>query len=150
MHCNATVGMEHMGWGIGGMKKAATKKKVVVVGGGPAGLEAARVAALKGHDVTLYEKDRELGGQALQAEKLPGREEMGGLVRWQKIQLPQAGVKIVTGTEANSADDPEHEAQAGRSYSGNWLYMDAQRLYGHELYGGSQDGNRTMCSRQAK
>ncbi len=100
--CNATVGMEHMGWGIGGMKKAATKKKVVVVGGGPAGLEAARVAALRGHDVTLYEKAKELGGQALQAEKLPGREEMGGLVRWQKIQLPQAGVKIVTGTEVTA------------------------------------------------
>lgn len=96
--CNATVGMEHMGWGIGGMKKAATKKKVIVVGGGPAGMEAARVAALRGHDVTLYEKDKELGGQALQAEKLPGREEMGGLIRWQKIQLPKAGVKIVAGT----------------------------------------------------
>jgi 2,4-dienoyl-CoA reductase-like NADH-dependent reductase (Old Yellow Enzyme family) len=99
---NATVGMEHMGWGIGGLKKAATKKKVVVVGGGPAGLEAARVAALRGHDVTLYEKAQELGGQALQAEKLPGREEMGGLVRWQKIQLPKAGVKIVTGTEVTA------------------------------------------------
>jgi 2,4-dienoyl-CoA reductase-like NADH-dependent reductase (Old Yellow Enzyme family) len=100
--CNATVGMEQFGWGIGGMKKAATKKKVVVVGGGPAGLEAARVAALRGHDVTLYEKAKELGGQALLAEKLPGREEMGGLVRWQKIQLPQAGVKIVTGTTVTS------------------------------------------------
>ena len=100
--CNATVGMEQLGWGIGGMKKAATKKKVVVVGGGPAGLEAARVAALRGHDVTLYEKAKELGGQALQAEKLPGREEMGGLVRWQKIQLPQAGVKIVLGTEVTA------------------------------------------------
>ena len=99
---NATVGMEHMGWGIGGMKKAATKKKVVIIGGGPAGLEAARVAALRGHDVTLYEKAKELGGQALQAEKLPGREEMGGLVRWQKIQLPKAGVKIITGTELTS------------------------------------------------
>jgi 2,4-dienoyl-CoA reductase-like NADH-dependent reductase (Old Yellow Enzyme family) len=97
---NPTVGMEHMGWGIGGMEKAATKKKVVVIGGGPAGLEAARVAALRGHDVTLYEKDRELGGQALLAEKLPGREELGGLVRWQKIQLPKAGVKTVAGTEA--------------------------------------------------
>jgi pyruvate/2-oxoglutarate dehydrogenase complex dihydrolipoamide dehydrogenase (E3) component len=91
-----------MGWGIGGMKKAATKKRVVVVGGGPAGLEAARVAALRGHDVTLYEKDKELGGQALLAEKLPGRDELGGLIRWQKIQLPKAGVKVVAGTEATA------------------------------------------------
>jgi 2,4-dienoyl-CoA reductase-like NADH-dependent reductase (Old Yellow Enzyme family) len=99
---NATIGMEHMGWGIGSIKKTDKKKKVVVVGGGPAGLECARVAALKGHDVTLYEKAKELGGQALMAEKLPGREEMGGLVRWQKIQLPQAGVKVVLGTEVTA------------------------------------------------
>jgi 2,4-dienoyl-CoA reductase-like NADH-dependent reductase (Old Yellow Enzyme family) len=99
---NAAVGMEHFGWGIGGMKKAAIKKKVVVVGGGPAGMEAARVAALRGHDVTLYEKAKELGGQALLAEKLPGRDEMGGLIRWQKIQLSKAGVKIVTGTAATA------------------------------------------------
>ena len=65
-------------------------------------MEAARVAALKGHDVTLYEKADELGGQALLAEKLPGREEIGGLIRWQKLQLPQAGVKVVAGTEATA------------------------------------------------
>ncbi|MBE0479432.1 MAG: FAD-dependent oxidoreductase [Dehalococcoidia bacterium] len=99
---NPTVGMEHMGWGIGSIKPAPTKKKVVVVGGGPAGMEAARVTALKGHDVTLIEKADELGGQCLLAEKLPGREETGGLVRWQKIQLPQAGVKVITGTEATA------------------------------------------------
>ena len=99
---NATIGMEQFGWGIGGLKPSPTKKKVIVVGGGPAGMEAARVAALRGHDVTLYEKSQELGGQALLAEKLPGRDEMGGLIRWQKIQLPQAGVKIVMGTEATA------------------------------------------------
>ena len=99
---NATIGMEQWGWGIGGYKPAPVKKKVVVVGGGPGGMEAARVAALKGHDVTLYEKADELGGQALLAEKMPGREEVGGLIRWQKIQLPQVGVKIVTGTEATA------------------------------------------------
>ena len=57
---------------------------------------------MKGHDVTLYEKADELGGQALLAEKLPGREEVGGLIRWQKIQLPQVGVKTVTGTAATA------------------------------------------------
>ena len=99
---NATVGMEQLGWGIGGIKPAQHKKKVVVVGGGPAGMEAARVAALRGHDVTLYEKAKELGGQALLAEKLPAREEVGGLIRWQKIQLPKAGVKVITGTEVTA------------------------------------------------
>jgi 2,4-dienoyl-CoA reductase-like NADH-dependent reductase (Old Yellow Enzyme family)/thioredoxin reductase len=99
---NATVGMEHLGWGIGSIKQAPTRKKVVVIGGGPAGMECARVAGLKGHDVTIIEKADELGGQVLLAEKLPGREEIGGLIRWQKIQLPQAGVKVVTGTEATA------------------------------------------------
>ena len=101
---NATIGMEWQGWGGGdsGIGKAPVKKKVVVVGGGPAGMEAARVAALKGHDVTLYEKSDVLGGQALLAEKLPGREEIGGLIRWQKLQLPQVGVRVVTGTEVTS------------------------------------------------
>jgi 2,4-dienoyl-CoA reductase-like NADH-dependent reductase (Old Yellow Enzyme family)/thioredoxin reductase len=99
---NPTVGMEQWGWGVGGYKPAPVKKKVIVVGGGPGGMEAARVCALKGHDVTLYEKADELGGQALLAEKLPGREEVGGLVRWQKIQMPKVGVKVVTGTEATA------------------------------------------------
>ncbi|UCC59945.1 MAG: NAD(P)-binding protein, partial [Dehalococcoidia bacterium] len=64
---NATIGMEQWGWGIGSYQRAPDRKKVIVVGGGPAGLEAARVAALKGHDVTLYEKESELGGQVLLA-----------------------------------------------------------------------------------
>src|SRR5205823_11827417 len=46
------------------LEPAAHRKRVVVVGGGPAGMEAARVAAERGHDVTLYERASELGGQA--------------------------------------------------------------------------------------
>ncbi|NIM46178.1 MAG: NAD(P)-binding protein, partial [Nitrososphaeria archaeon] len=45
------------------LSPAEKTKKVLVVGGGPAGLEAARVAALRGHDVTLFERSEELGGQ---------------------------------------------------------------------------------------
>ena len=44
------------------IEKASKKKKVVVIGGGPAGMEAARVSALRGHDVTLFEKSHQLGG----------------------------------------------------------------------------------------
>ncbi len=47
--------------------KAASRKKVMVIGGGPAGMEAARIASLRGHQVTLYEKGGELGGQLLMA-----------------------------------------------------------------------------------
>ncbi len=63
MHCaiNAFTGKE----GQLSLEKAARPKKVMVVGGGPAGMEAARVAALRGHSVTLYEKQARLGGSLL-------------------------------------------------------------------------------------
>ena len=56
------------------MSPAATKKKVMVIGGGPAGMEAARVAALRGHDVTLYEKSGALGGRIKLASMIKGHE----------------------------------------------------------------------------
>ena len=52
---------------------AEKAKRVVVVGGGAAGMEAARVASLRGHEVTLYEKDKQLGGQINTLVKAPGR-----------------------------------------------------------------------------
>ena len=56
------------------MSPAATKKKVMVIGGGPAGMEAARVAALRGHEVTLYEKTGALGGRIRLASMIKGCE----------------------------------------------------------------------------
>ena len=58
------------------IQPAAQKKKIAVLGGGPAGLEAARVAALRGHDVTLFEKTTSLGGQLNIACVPPRKEEM--------------------------------------------------------------------------
>ena len=84
------------------LKPAAMKKRVLVVGGGPAGMEAARVAALRGHDVTLWEKASVLGGTSLLAAMPPRREEFGDLPRWLIGQLPKAGVKV----ELNRAADP--------------------------------------------
>ena len=83
------------------LKPAQKKKKVLVVGGGPAGMEAARVSALRGHDVTLWEKSDELGGVALLAAKPPRREEFGELPRWLIGQLPKAGVKVKLGQTAD-------------------------------------------------
>src|SRR4030043_69743 len=103
--CNATVGMEQLGWGIGGMKKAATKKKVVVVGAGPAGLEAARVAALRGHDVTLYDKLTRVGGLLPIAALVKGTEleDLPAMVRYLRRQVVKLGVKINLGQEVGPA-----------------------------------------------
>ena len=77
------------------------KKKVVVVGGGPAGLEAARVAANRGHRVVLFEKGAEPGGQTLIAKRAPGRQDFDGAVRWSSLQCRKAGVDIRLNTEAD-------------------------------------------------
>ncbi len=63
-------------------------------------MKAAAVAAARGHEVTLYEATARLGGQALLAQALPGREEFGGLVTNLARELELAGAEVVTGTEA--------------------------------------------------
>jgi thioredoxin reductase len=75
------------------------QKEVMVVGGGPAGMEAARVAAMRGHRVTLYEKENELGGQINIAKRGAGRGEIGGIVTNLKTHLNKLGVKIACGVE---------------------------------------------------
>jgi 2,4-dienoyl-CoA reductase-like NADH-dependent reductase (Old Yellow Enzyme family) len=75
--------------------KAPRQKKVMVAGGGPAGLKAAAVAAERGHEVMLYEREPRLGGQALVAQLLPGRAEFGGIVTNLTREAERAGVKIV-------------------------------------------------------
>jgi hypothetical protein len=74
----------------------AVSRRVVVAGGGPAGLEAARVAALRGHDVTLYERTPHLGGQARIAGLTPGRGEVTEFVDWLATAAREAGVRIRT------------------------------------------------------
>ena len=75
--------------------------KVVVIGGGPAGLEAARVAAAAGHDVVLFERSGELGGQTLIAKRAPARQDFDGATRWSALQCKKSGVDIRLHTEAN-------------------------------------------------
>ncbi|UCD85267.1 MAG: FAD-dependent oxidoreductase [Deltaproteobacteria bacterium] len=77
------------------------KKKVVVVGGGPAGMEAARVAAERGHQVTLFEKEKELGGQVNIITRIPERDEFSEVIRWRKFLLERLGVKVVLEKEAD-------------------------------------------------
>jgi len=75
-------------------------KRVLVIGSGPAGMEAARVAALRGHDVTIFEKDNKLGGQ-LNAASVPDfKEPLRWFKSWQETQVKKAGVKIELKKEA--------------------------------------------------
>jgi len=73
---------------------AAKPKKVMVVGGGPAGLEAARVAAVRGHKVTLYEKEGKPGGQFNLASVPPLKQELSKLIQYLRTQVGKAGVKV--------------------------------------------------------
>ncbi len=78
--------------------KAAVPKKVLVVGGGPAGLEAARTAAIRGHEVVLHEGTRRLGGQVAIAAKAPHRSDIGAITEWLASELERLGVTIRLGS----------------------------------------------------
>jgi 2,4-dienoyl-CoA reductase-like NADH-dependent reductase (Old Yellow Enzyme family) len=98
---NPTVGRERRP-GFGDMEPAAVVKRVVVVGGGPAGLEAARVAATRGHAVVLLERDRELGGKVRLAAQLPGRAELAAFATWRAEECARQGVDVRLGVDATA------------------------------------------------
>ena len=81
------------------LTRAPMHYRVMVAGGGPAGLEAARVAALRGHAVTVYERGDRLGGALRLAAQAPGRERLALAVDWLESQLRKLNVPIRTGTE---------------------------------------------------
>ena len=83
----------------GPLHKAAAVRKVIVVGGGPAGLETARVAAERGHQVILLEREPSLGGQIRLASQAPGRQEFGEVILYLSRQVEKAGVDIRLGEE---------------------------------------------------
>ncbi|MBI2468624.1 MAG: FAD-dependent oxidoreductase [Candidatus Rokubacteria bacterium] len=96
---NATTGRE-LEWGASTLTRAARPKRVVVVGGGPSGLEAARVAAERGHRVVLFERLDRLGGAVRLAASIPGHEEIGYVAEFLVGAVERAGVDVRLGVEA--------------------------------------------------
>jgi 2,4-dienoyl-CoA reductase (NADPH2) len=96
---NAAIGIE----GDYGIKSAEKKKKILIVGGGPSGMEAARVTALRGHEVILYDKEPKLGGSMRLAAIVKDLEFEGILdtIRYFETQITKLGVTIRLGKEIN-------------------------------------------------
>lgn len=86
------------------MAPALSKKRVMVVGAGPGGLEAAVIAAKRGHEVTLYERERKIGGQLNVAFVPPDRDEIRNLLPYYEEQLKQTGVRVVVGKEVRQEE----------------------------------------------
>jgi 2,4-dienoyl-CoA reductase (NADPH2) len=80
------------------LRPAAVSKRVAVIGGGPAGLEAARVAARRGHQVTIFERSARLGGKMVDAPRLPNNSELSHLLDFLIPEVERAGVKLELGT----------------------------------------------------
>ena len=93
------------------IEKAAERKRVVVVGTGPAGLEAARVAGERGHDVVVFEAASNPGGQIRLTAQSPRRKEMISIIDWRMAQCEKAGVKFHFNTWAEAetidAENPD-------------------------------------------
>jgi NADPH-dependent 2,4-dienoyl-CoA reductase/sulfur reductase-like enzyme len=103
---NATVGRDTA---YGTLHKTEKARRVMVVGAGPGGLEAARVAGLRGHSVTLYEKSNELGGQLRLAMAPPFKVELKSILDYYNVQLKKMkNLKLKTGTQI-TADFVEKE-----------------------------------------
>jgi len=87
----------------GAQTRVAVPRRVLVAGGGPAGMECARSAALRGHEVTLFELRKQLGGQVNIAARAPLRADFAAITGYQADELARLGVKVVL----NTAVDPD-------------------------------------------
>jgi 2,4-dienoyl-CoA reductase-like NADH-dependent reductase (Old Yellow Enzyme family)/thioredoxin reductase len=98
---NARAGREYQ---FPSLEKAKVSKKIAVIGGGPAGLEFARVASLRGHKVTIFEKESELGGRFRIGSIPPHKEELMNFLDYLINSIQSLGVEIKTGVSIESED----------------------------------------------
>lgn len=91
------------------LKTADVKKKVAVVGGGIAGMEAARVCAVRGHDVTLYEKTGQLGGAFLAASAFSFKGDDKRLLQWYRKQMADLRINLLLNTEFTETEKEKYD-----------------------------------------
>lgn len=84
------------------LDRTRVPKKIIVIGGGPGGMEAARISAFRGHQVTLYEKKEQLGGQLRVACKAPSRGEIVNYMDYLHREIKKLPIEVITGTEDGS------------------------------------------------
>ena len=89
-------------WAV--LPPAAERRKVVIAGGGPAGMEAARIAAERGHEVVLFERGARLGGQVNLVMRTPARDNFEEIILFFERQLAKLGVEVRLRTEAGADD----------------------------------------------
>ena len=126
----------------------STPKRIVVVGGGPAGMEAARVCAERGHDVVLFEASHRLGGQVLLAGKPDWRRDLLGITDWLERECAHLGVDVRLNSYADEASiralspDVVFIATGGLPHT-DWVEGDARLLSSWDVLSGmaSLDGD---------
>jgi 2,4-dienoyl-CoA reductase-like NADH-dependent reductase (Old Yellow Enzyme family)/thioredoxin reductase len=135
---NPTAGKENR-WGKDSLTKVGTPMNVVVVGAGPAGLEAARIAATRGNKVTVLEQTDRIGGAVANWGRLPGRESMRTLPNYFSVQLKNLGVDVHLNTTATAdavlalAPDVVFVATGSRYDERGVLPTTQRPLPGHDL-----------------
>ncbi|MFO7909985.1 MAG: dimethylglycine demethylation protein DgcA [Halomonas sp.] len=128
---NAATSREYMGLPHIIEKSDGPSRKVVVVGGGPGGMEAARVAAERGHDVVLYEGGPELGGQITIAAQAPQRDQIAGITRWYQLELARLKVDVRLNTRADAAELNALEADVVVLATGGQPFLDQTPEWGY-------------------
>lgn len=127
---NAATSREYQGLPHIIEKTEGPVRTVLVIGGGPGGMEAARVAAERGHKVTLVERADALGGQITLAAQAPQRDQIAGITRWYALELARLGVDVRLGTSADAALIRDEQPEVCILATGGEPFIDQETEWG--------------------
>lgn len=127
---NAATSREYQGLPHIIEKTEGPVRTVLVIGGGPGGMEAARVAAERGHKVTLVERADALGGQITLAAQAPQRDQIAGITRWYALELARLGVDVRLGTSADAALIRDEQPEVCILATGGEPFIDQESKWG--------------------